>query len=209
MPIAQKHIPRRYHARLEPAQERLKLFDPAAARLDLSAANPNQLVYPHTIWMLHAGKLMQGQTWTQSVRRSAWGYYLPGRRRHMVWVQLQIAARGSESISLSEGPMVDKAVRLVERAKADRRTRGVSFELRLLMAPALHVACVWLRGADRKEFFLPVTLEGGSLGDGEWLTRAELRQGLEVAGERHVAAERRREELHRSLKQAGNRAGSS
>lgn len=209
MPIMPKHIPRRYHARLGPAQERLKLFDPAAARLDFSAANPERLLYPHTIWMLHAGKLMQGQTWKQSVRRSAWGYYFPGRRRHMVWAQLQIVARGSESISLSQGSMVDKTVRLLERAKADPRTRRVSFELRLLIAPALHIACVWLRGANRTEFFLPVTPGGGSLGYGKWLTRAELRQGLEIAGERHAAAEKRRKELHRSLNQAGNSAGSS
>jgi hypothetical protein len=63
------------------------------------------------------------------------------------------------------------------------------------MAPALHFACVWLKGPKRDEFFIPASPGMGPLRYAKWLTRGELFDGLQAGAQFQVAAEKRRKEL--------------
>jgi hypothetical protein len=94
--------------------------------------DPEHLLFPHTVWCIHAGRLLEQRGLAKVVRRGAWAYYFRGPREQLVCAQLQIGSGQHESISLSQGPLVEKIVRLVRRAAADPRLRGRKFEFRTL-----------------------------------------------------------------------------
>ena len=204
MAMVASKLPQRYQGRLDAAHARLDLFAERATGNGEAHQRPDELLYPHAVWFLHAGKLLEGATLAQSSRRGAWAYYFRDGRR-MTCALLQIAPGRQESISFSEGPFVRKIVGLIEKAERDPRLKGKKLELRVLMAPALHFACLWLRGAKGVEHFVVATPGRERLKFGRWLSRAELHELLLAQTERVRAAQRRRDELlaQRRATQAG------
>ena len=198
MSIVPSPLPRRYHARLDLAHDRLKTFQSYIGELHSASLDPRDVLFPHTVWFLVLSELLEGSVWARVARRGAWAYYLPGLKRQMIGVQLQIAPGKKESLSLSKGPLVDSVVRLVRRASVDKRCQGLNLEYRLLIAPALQLACVWLRGQEGFEVFIPATHGKGSLQYGKWFSRKEVRQGMLDRAERHLAAQKRAKELLRA-----------
>ena len=188
-------LPRRYHARLDLVHDRLKTFPSDIGDFYSASVDPLNLLFPHTVWFLVLAELLKGNIWSRVARRGAWAYYLADSKGQMVCVQLQITRGKKESISLSKGPLVDSAVRLVRRASVDKRCSGLNLEYRLLIAPVLQLAFVWLRGQEGFEVFIPATRGKGPLQYGKWFSRKEVRQGMLDSAERHLAAQRRMKEL--------------
>jgi hypothetical protein len=197
MGISTGTLPRRYYARLDAAHDRLRLFAANPESISPARVDPLKVVMPHTVWFLHLGHFLARQPWNRAVRRGAWAYYFPLGNGRMACAHLQISPGKPESISFTEGPLVDKLLRLVQRAEKDNRSRRAGLEFRVLIAPAVHFVCVWLKGTRGAEFFIPATPGKGPLGEGKWLTRVELRQGLLARAERHLAAQARRDQLLR------------
>jgi hypothetical protein len=134
MAIVTGTLPQRYHARLDAAHDRLRLFAANPEKIPPAHMDPMKVVLPHTVWFLHLGRFQANQPWKSAVRRAAWAYYFSVGRGKMACAQLQIVRGRPESISFSEGTLVDKMVHLVRRAKEDNRAQRANLEFRVLMA---------------------------------------------------------------------------
>jgi hypothetical protein len=132
----------------------------------------------HPIYNIDLHRFARLGTLSGITKRIGWVYYLRGRQGTLAAAEVSWVSGVHRNARLTEGRSIGKGFRLLAKTRKDKRIRKNNFRLRFLRVEALHFVALWLKGAGRSEYFIPVATLNSLLGFGKWYSRQQLVEGL-------------------------------
>ncbi len=163
-----------------PADVRAAVIE-AAARWNTSSRDevtfdlrPLRILQPLPLYR-HVGGYREGRMDLGAAERHGWRCFLRSKSGRFFAVDI-VRVGERFAFRLHVGAVAEHWLRHVRLAKKRRRLREGVYELRTLIAPAVHVCCLWFSaGRGQEDLFIPI--EMGALEELEakpWISRDEL-----------------------------------
>ena len=131
-----------------------------------------RLLLPHRIYR-YMGEHRAGKADLGSVKPAGWRCFARTTQGNLVMLDA-FEAEQHTGFRLHVGSMPERWLRVIRSARRNKRLAGGPFLMRTMVAPAVHLSCLWFSTSRGKHHFL--AMEGDVAGvAARWMTRAEWR----------------------------------
>ena len=135
-----------------------------------------RLLVPHRLYR-YMGEHRAGKADLGSMKPAGWRCFI--RTSHGELVMLDaFEAEQRLGFRVHVGSMPDRWLRAIHSARRQKRLGGGPYSMRTLVAPAVHLSCLWFSASRGKNHFLAIEWDAAGLAAHRWMTRAEWKTAI-------------------------------
>lgn len=144
----------------------------AAGRQDIAFDTKHlRLLLPHRLYR-YMGEHRAGKVDLGSVKPAGWRCFVRTTQGDLVTLDA-FETEQRFGFRLHVGNMPERWLRVIRSTRRRKRLAGGPYSMRTLVAPAVHLSCLWFSAPRGKDHFLAMEWEADGLTAPRWMTRAE------------------------------------